>query len=349
MLRGSYPFGGFPGFRNLTGTGFINAACQCLCHVPALREHLLANMPELHLHVSPALREVCQHLGVSAEAALNDFFDTRVSLQTLVAAYVKNDMSIMSPYDAAMKIIRGCSGGEGTYDWRKGVEFDWRKGADVVHYVLLACGLLSATTTGSDGAAGSSGNSHAKTAYFRRVETPKPRGAECALQTLSEILLGALPEAVVANPQAEVLVIAFDAVDKDSDEEGEDMKKKRAKRINVGLGGALSVGNSKYVVRACLQSCWDTAKPTAMFEEHGTAFFKENGRWYYANDTFVEVVPRPAELPDVLFLEKAAWSEEGLRPAEEASYNHGDAFTIQILQGYPHWQFEAVALRQLTG
>ena len=79
------------------------------------------------------------------------------------------------------------------------------------------------------------------------------------------------------------------------------------------------------------------------------AFFKENGRWYYANDTFVEVVPRPAELPDVLFLEKAAWSEEGLRPAEEARCHDGDAFTIQILQGHPHWQFDAVALRQLTG
>ena len=79
----------------------------------------------------------------------------------------------------------------------------------MAHYVLLARGLLSATTTGSDGAAGSSGNSHAKTAYFCRVETPKPRGAECALQTLSEILPGALPEAVVANPQAEVLVITF--------------------------------------------------------------------------------------------------------------------------------------------
>ena len=116
MLRGSYPFGGSPGFRNLTGTGFINAACRCLCHVPALRAHLLANMPELHLHVSPALREVCQHLGVSAEGALGDFLATRDSLQTLVAAYVKNDMSIMSPYDAAMEIIRGCSGGGGPCD-----------------------------------------------------------------------------------------------------------------------------------------------------------------------------------------------------------------------------------------
>ena len=136
------------------------------------------------------------------------------------------------------------------------------------------------------------------------METPKPRSATCALQTLSEILLGALPQAVVANAQAEVLVIAFDAADKDTDEEGQDMKKKKAKRINVGLGGTLSFGNCKYVVRACLQSCWDTAKPTTMFEEHGTAFFKENGRWYYANDTFVEVVPHPAELPDVLFLER---------------------------------------------